>query len=146
MTASSRKVFEISFSSAHVRLLPSIRDHQHCSVSEAVTLAVPMIRARSSSSPVLRWFLIAASRLLMNSYVSCCESSLMMTYITRREREPGPRRLRPAHQVHGLGNKPARHADVDRRFLPVSGENPYLSISVISIRDKARSIFCIYIP
>lgn len=41
---------------------------------------VPMIKARSSSSPVLRWLVIAFSRLVMKSFVACAVSSLTITY------------------------------------------------------------------
>lgn len=40
-----------------------------------------MISAKSSSSPELRWFLIAVSRFVRNSWVSWAFSSFTMTYL-----------------------------------------------------------------
>lgn len=61
ITASSKKTPEHSFSSAKVRLRPS------------------MIKASSSTSPPMRWFLIANRRLLSSSEVSVCDSVLTKT-------------------------------------------------------------------
>lgn len=84
------------------------------------------MRARSSSSPVLRWFLIADNRFVRNSCVSWALSSFTMTFrhwywrFTWRQREAN------AHQIHRLRYQSTWHSNVDSSFLPITSENPDL--------------------
>lgn len=97
-----------------------------------------MINARSSSSPALRWFLMAESRLLINSCVSCELSSLIMTYVQDISGTKGGE-VRHTHQVHGLRDETARHANVDGSLLTITRKYPDLRRSQLSSGDHLRT-------
>jgi hypothetical protein len=82
-----------------------------------------MIRARSSSSPELRWLLTAISRRSMDCFVSCMVPSLTMTckVVNSSQWLLPDKQIYDTNKVHRLGDKPTRHADVDRSFLPIAG-------------------------
>ena len=79
---------------------------------------------------------MATRRLEMNSFVSWAFSSFTMTYeifvsIHHRCRAA-------AYQVHRFRNQATRQADIDSRFLTITGQDPDLDVGLLQGVNRLR--------
>jgi hypothetical protein len=140
INASSRKILEISFSRANVRLLPSTESECNWSQQLSLSFEAGLGRRTDNQSEV---FHVAGVTLTFDCLQSLVEEALGLVggllvnddlkgkIESAHWMEAGRESVRvgntTTYEVHGLGNQSTRQSDIDSGLLTISSKNPDLT-------------------